>query len=101
MNGFDVQWIAPEKASCQCVMDVSFHCAGAVEGLTEADNLAVGVNANPEDIREFLSSQSFNCCDFHGRPLKPIEFPSSQMANSIRGAGASLFSARSIDEPEQ
>jgi hypothetical protein len=49
------------------------------------------VNANPEDIREFLSSQGLDCCDFHWRPLKPKEFQSLQMANSIRGAGASLL----------
>ena len=53
----DVQRVAPEQAPGERVVDVRLDGAGAVEGLAEADDAGVGVDADPEDVGELLRPQ--------------------------------------------
>ena len=58
------RWIAsmcrglrPSSAAGKGVVDLRLDRAGAVEGFAETDHARVGVDADPEDVGEFLGAQ--------------------------------------------
>ena len=65
MDGLDVERIAAEQAPRERIVDMRLDRARAVERLAETDDPAVGMDADPEDIGEFLGPQGFDGGDFH------------------------------------
>ena len=74
VNGLDVQRVAPQEASGKGVMDVGLDRTGAVKRFAETDDPAVGVNADPEDVRKLLGSQGLDGGDFHLLSLSTRDF---------------------------
>ena len=62
----DAQRIAPEQARRQRIVDMRRDGRGAVEGLAEADDPGVGVDADPQDVLELAGEERFYGDDFHG-----------------------------------
>ena len=56
---FDLQRIASDQSSGQRFVDVRLDRAGAIERFAEPDHSAVGVDADPEHVREFFGTRRF------------------------------------------
>src|SRR5450631_4363900 len=61
----DVQRIAANQSIGQRFVDVRFDSPGAVERFAKTDRAAVGMNTDPQHVRELFGSQCFESSDFH------------------------------------
>ena len=61
----DMQRIAADQSICQRFVDVRFDRPRAVERFAKTDRAAVGMNTDPQHVRELFGPQCFESSDFH------------------------------------
>ena len=66
VDAFDLKWIAADQLGRDRLVNIRFDGCCAHEGFAKANETFVGVEADPDDVCEFLETDGLDACDLHG-----------------------------------